>query len=208
MRADGFTLMEVLLAAGLSALFAAAVAPALRGLDLRSSRDSASSEDSVRSALALFSRDVRSAYLSADDPRTLFVLRRENGVSRLDFTRAAGEADGPAPIACGYVVTTEADGRRALWRRVSDDLDRNATNGGRLTFLCGDVVRFDIRAFDGDGWRDEMGWDARLKTPTRGVRGLPLALSVRLVAGAAASQVDIATTAPLMTPLLQRTIHG
>ena len=206
MRADGFTLMEVLLAAALMALFAAAAAPALRALLQRSARNTASSESDVRAALALFARDVRSAYLSPEDARTRFVLRRESDVSRLDFVRADGLSDDPSPIACGYVVTTEADGRRALWRRLGESAD--AAGGGRMSFLCGDIVRFDVRAFDGGEWRDVMGWDARRQTPTDGVRGLPVAVTVRLSAGAASEPVDLTETVPLMAPLLRRAIHG
>jgi hypothetical protein len=205
MRADGFTLIEILLAAGLMALFAATAAPALRGL-LRKS--GGASDESVRAAVTLLARDVRSAYLSPDDPRTRFVLRRENGASRLDFVRAAGLGDDPSPVVCGYVVTTEADGRHALWRRISGDLDGNFLEGGRRSFLCGDVVRFDIRAFDGTEWRDVLGWDARRQAPTAGVRGLPLAVTVRLSAGPASDPVDVAETVPLMAPLLRRAIHG
>lgn len=181
----------------LLALVAAAGHNLVRAVVMRWERDSArdAAAGDVEAALNVMARDLRCAFMPTDDPETLFVGRRDGAFSRCEFV-LSGASNGPME-AVSYAVERDRErGRWELWRISSD----------ARTYLCG-VSRLRFRFSDGESWREDWGWDAARGEPTRGIRGLPLLVSVNIAADE--NETDERTRFfPLMVPVLNRSLGG
>ncbi len=199
----GTTLVELLIALGILALAIAAGHAALRAGSLRYRQIRRETEVSARRdrALAHLARDLRCAYLTSEETETFFVGRRDfpPESSRLHFYRAA-PSEGRDIEEVEYRLEREAPAGAYLLSRRTKEAKR---------VLCEKVARFQVRYFDGEAWREEWGWDGREQRPTRGIRGLPLLVAVELVLeGEDAVSAERKTVFPVMTVLLNKSIHG
>ena len=208
-RTEGFTLLEVLIAFAVLALTASCAYSVLQtsvGRFRRLSRENRGQRE-ASVAVALLSKDLRSALVLSERPDTLFAGHHEALGDRLDFSRAGGL---PAPDLAvsflAYAVDEDVHtGERLLRRTVDGGSDPTR---GRSVEVCRHVSRFAVRYFDGESWKDEWGWDASRNKPLSGIRGLPLLVSVDLVIQApGAERYEESSIIPVMTALLNRSLH-
>lgn len=213
-RARGFSLIEVLLALVVLLMGAAAGRQALRaGMDrFKQFENRAVSQDEAAIALAVMARDIRCAFLDGADNLTAFAGRRDaqTGFDRLDFVRTASGGADETKNEAGYFLqrNTAANGWE-LMRRSQPGLDPDLLAGGSQKVLCGRVENFRARYFDGQSWRQEWGWDAGTGAPTRGIRGLPLLVSLEIETRAPNGTVFTKkSVVPVMSAMINRGIYG
>jgi prepilin-type N-terminal cleavage/methylation domain-containing protein len=191
MRADGFTLIEVMLALALMALVSVTIGETFRQMRRRSTQPAGE----LRAALDLISADLRCACLGDD---TYFALRQGSRFDRIDFFRASFADDGP--LVSPVTFATEGNDKTGFALYRIDD--------GRPAFLLGNVADFRVEVFDGERWRRDWGWDAIRQQPSRGIRGLPLMLSVRLATKNDGVAAEGRRIVPIFTAVLGRAFHG
>jgi general secretion pathway protein J len=158
-RARGFTLIEVMIAVGITAAMGVMTIGALRGVDRASeiARAQDDAHSAARLALARLAREVSMAFLSDNYDRAQFRDRPTLFVGREDellFTtfahqrlhRDAKESD---QAVVEYLVDDDPDrrGEEALFRRVKARLDDEPDRGGRK-----DLVADRIRALRLQYW--------------------------------------------------------
>lgn len=148
MRARGFSLMEVMIAVGITAVMAAMTIGSLSGLDraagiARAQDDRASA---VRVALTRMSREIAVAFLSDnyDNQRyrerpTLFVGREDEltftAFAHVRLYRDARESD---QAVIHYVLDSDPEhsGEKALFRREKVRIDDEPDRGGRRDLVA------------------------------------------------------------------------
>ncbi len=207
MRDSGFTVVELLIAVVFMTLLIAIAQEALR----QAARETDQVEDALKAeltrALDVIATDLRCATLDNNDPSSVFASRSEDGFHRVDFVRAGGESDDPAFDDTGYVVRAISPGNHELWRRSNDRQKENAANGGLAARLCSGVQTFSVQVFDGDGWKEDWGWNSAENAPAQGIRGLPLVVSVRLGIRKGDHTREERRLVLIYTALLQRALH-
>jgi general secretion pathway protein J len=164
MRSRGFTLVEVMIAIGITAVVGALVAGAFQrtyaAKELTEGQDERFS--SARVALTRMSRELAQAFLSNDfdhkryrEALTLFVGKDRGTEDTLLFTtmshtrfrRDAKESD-QSVVEYGLDADTDRPGERALFRREKVHLDENPDRGGTRAKVCEHVVTFDVEYWD------------------------------------------------------------
>lgn len=199
----GFTLIEVLMALGIMTLAAICAYDFLRSglLGFRTLEKESIVQRESSIAFALLSRDLRSSYLSNDDPQTRFVGHPMADGDQISFVRMAGSPDrDPKKESIRYELIADGNTGRSILRRTSGN---DFSDFEHSTDLCSGVESFRVKYFDGSSWQDEWGWDAAQNKPFDGIRGLPLVISVHLrFKNSSNETIDETQTIPVMTPLL------
>ncbi|HET9598757.1 MAG TPA: type II secretion system protein GspJ [Anaeromyxobacteraceae bacterium] len=189
----GFTLVEVMIAVGITAAVGALVAGAFQrtyaAKELTEQQDERFS--SARVALTRMARELSEAFLSNDydrkryrEPLTLFVGKDRGNEDDLLFTtmshvrlrRDAKESD---QAVLEYTLESDPDhaGERALFRREKAHLDDQPDRGGARAVVCEHVTTFDVQYWD---WkRQEWARDWASNSPDRNGT-LPTRVKVRL----------------------------
>lgn len=209
-RTEGFTLLEVLIALAILGLAASCAYRVLQTSLLRFrqlSRENRGQREAAV-ALALLSRDIRSALVLSERPDTIFAGHPEALGDRLDFSRAVGGSSPDLGVSTvAYFIDEDVrTGERFLQRSVEAGGD--AAANARTVEVCRHVARFSVHYFDGESWKDAWGWDATRKKPFAGIRGLPLLVSVDLVLqDAGAGRYEQTCVIPVMTSVLNRSLH-
>jgi general secretion pathway protein J len=160
MTARGFTLVELLVAMGITAALGAMTLGAFAQIDHASGVARAQDERyaAARMALSRLSREVSMAFLSRNyderrfrDPPTLFVGREDH----LLFTTMAHERlyrDARESDQAVVEYTVDADpehpGEEALFRREKVHLDDEPDRGGRKDLVADHVVAFRVGYWD------------------------------------------------------------
>lgn len=204
MRADGFTFSEMLIALALLALFTATGYDSVRAMVRRfeQSRQDDQESGELDAAMTLMARDLRAAFVAADHPNLLFVGRVDGKFTQCDFVRTSS-TEGADFHEVGYGVKFNKNRMRwELSRRFSTEVDQDVTDGGGRSYLC-DVSVMEMTFFDGEAWRNEWGWNAERQEPSRGIRGLPAMVGLRLVT---AGGSEIRRAFPVMVPLMNRSL--
>ncbi len=164
MRSRGFTLVEVMIAIGITAVVGALVAGAFQRTYAAKELTEAQDErfSSARVALTRMSRELTQAFLSNDFDRkryrealTLFVGKDRGAEDTLLFTtmshtrfrRDAKESD-QSVVEYGLDADTDRPGERALFRREKVHLDENPDRDGTRAKVCEHVVTFDVEYWD------------------------------------------------------------
>jgi general secretion pathway protein J len=158
--AKGFTLVEVLIAVGITASMAVMTVGSLRSMDRAS--DAARLQDEryagARVALARLSREVSMAFLSDNydsaryrDPLTLFMGRDDElTFSTMSHTRLYWDAKESDQSIVAYKVDSDPDhsGGRALFRREKPRLDDEPDRGGRTDLVADHVTSLRFQYWD------------------------------------------------------------
>ena len=159
-RAGGFTLIEVMIAVGITAAMAVMTVGSLRSMDRAS--DAARAQDEryagARVALARLSREVTMAFLSDNfdanryrDPPTLFVGREDElTFSTMSHARLYRDAKESDQSIVAYRVDSDPDrsGERALFRREKPRLDDEPDRGGRTDLVADHVTSLKFQYWD------------------------------------------------------------
>lgn len=160
-RAHGFSLVELLIAVGITAIIGALTLGAFAQVDRAKELTRAQGDRyaSARLALSRLSREVSMAFLSENfdrerfrDRPTLFVGREDEllftTMSHERLYRDAKESD---QAVVEYVVESDPDrsGEQALFRRSKPRLDDEPDRGGRKDLVADRVASFRIRYWDG-----------------------------------------------------------
>jgi general secretion pathway protein J len=173
-RARGFTLVEVLIAVGITATMAVMTIGAVRQVDRAAEVARGQNERyaAARLALSRLSREVSMAFLSEnydstrlrDRPPTLFVGREDEllftTMAHVRLYRDAKESD---QAVVEYVLDADPDhpGEKALFRREKPRLDDEPDRGGRRDLVADRVTSLRIQYWDPKrkDWARE--WTAR-----------------------------------------------
>ena len=160
MRARGFTLVEVLIAVGITASMAVMTIGSLRSLDNAS--EAARLQDErfagARVALTRLTRELSMAFLSDNfdtkryrDPPTLFVGRDDEllftTMAHVRLYRDAKESD-QSVVAYTLDSDPEHPGERALFRREKPRLDDEPDRGGRTDLVADHVTSLRLEYWD------------------------------------------------------------
>lgn len=160
MRARGFTLVEVLIAMGITAGMAIMTIGALRQVDRAAEVARGQNERyaAARLALSRLSREISMAFLSDNydnvrfrDPLTLFVGREDELLfttfAHVRLYRDAKESD---QAVVGYTLDSDPDhpGEKALFRREKVRLDDEPDRGGRKDLVADRVTSLRIQYWD------------------------------------------------------------
>ena len=159
----GFTLIEVLLAFAITALFMGLLGATLSGT-LRAARTVAASSDirqEARAVLALISADVSSAMYAGHEIESFLGEDSLRGPMPADSLHLVGASQplfsGGTPYEVSYTVR-EGSGKMILVRREAHPVDRRPTVGGAEIEVSSSLVGLNFRYFDGKAWRDS--WSA------------------------------------------------
>lgn len=160
MRARGFTLVEVLIAVGITAGMAIMTIGALRDLDHASelARDQDDRYAAARVALDRLTRELSMAFLSDNydssryrDPLTLFVGRDDeltfSTMSHVRLYRDAKESD-QAIVAYRLDADPDHAGEKALFRREKVHLDDEPDRGGETDLVADHVAGLRFEYWD------------------------------------------------------------
>jgi general secretion pathway protein J len=159
-RARGFTLVEVLIAVGITASMAVMTIGSLRSLDNAS--EAARLQDErfagARVALTRLTRELSMAFLSSNydtkrfrEPLTLFVGREDEllftTMAHVRLYRDAKESD---QSVVAYTLESDPDhaGERALFRREKPRLDDEPDRGGRTDLVADHVTSLRFEYWD------------------------------------------------------------
>jgi general secretion pathway protein J len=193
MRSRGFTLVEVMIAVGITAVVGALVAGAFQRTYAAKELTEAQDErfSSARVALTRMARELSQAFLSSDydhkrfrEPVTVFIGKDRGVEDDLLFTtmshvrlrRDAKESD---QSVVEYTLDADPDhpGERALFRREKVHLDDSPDRGGSKAVVCEHVTTFDVEYWD---WkRQEWAREWVSNGPDR-AGTLPTRVKVRL----------------------------
>jgi general secretion pathway protein J len=196
MRARGFTLLEVMIAAAITAVIGVLVAGAFSRA--AAARDLAEAQDErftgARQALTRMARELTEAFLSDHydrkrfrDRLTVFQGKDEGDRDTLlfaTFSHARLLRDAKESDAAVVEYRLDADpahpGEQALWRREKARVDDDPERGGTRAVVLEHVKGFDVRYWD---WKKQewlRQWDT---TATESKDRLPtrVLLAVRLV---------------------------
>lgn len=173
MRARGFTLVELLIAMGITATIGVMTVGAFRQVDRAKelTRDQGDRYAAARLALSRLSREVSMAFLSENydharyrDRPTLFVGREDE----LLFTTMAHErlyrdAKESDQAVVEYTVESDPDhsGEQALFRRSKPRIDDEADRGGRKDLVADRIASFRIRYWDSKRKDWSRDWTTR-----------------------------------------------
>jgi general secretion pathway protein J len=190
----GFTLVEVMIAVGITAVMGVMVMGAFQrtyaAKDLTEGQDERFT--SARVALTRMAREVSEAYLSEQydqkryrDPPTLFRGKDSGERDDLLFTtmshdRLVRDAKESDEAVIEYAVDSNPDvrGELALFRREKPRVDDDPEHGGSKAIVCEHVTRFDVQYWD---WK-KQDW-AREWVTNSAERGNILPTRVRLRLG-------------------------
>ncbi|HEY7725504.1 MAG TPA: prepilin-type N-terminal cleavage/methylation domain-containing protein [Anaeromyxobacteraceae bacterium] len=194
MRRRGFTLVEVMIAASITAVIGALVAGAFQRA--AAARELAEAQDErftgARLALTRMAREVEEAFLSEHYDRKRFTERptlfrgldrgQEDDLLFATFAHArllrdAKEAD---QAVVEYSVGPDPDrpGARALFRREKPRIDEDPERGGARAVVLEHVVGFDVQYWD---WKRQE-WAREWDTSSADRKGfLPTRVRFRLV---------------------------
>jgi general secretion pathway protein J len=192
-RARGFTLVEVMIAVGITAAVGAMVAGAFQRTYAAKELTEAQEERfaSARVALSRLARELTQAFLSDQydrkryrEPLTVFQGKdrgREDSLlfatmSHVRLTRDAKESDQEV-VEYGVEADPVVPGARVLVRREKARIDDEPDRGGSKGIVCEHVTSFDVEYWD---WkRQEWAREWVSNTPDRGSM-LPTRVKVRL----------------------------
>ncbi len=192
-RARGFTLVEVMVAAGITAVMGVMVMGAFsRAYQAKELADAQDERFSVaRVALTRMAREVSEAFLSDHydrkrfrDPPTFFRGKDRGERDDLLFTtmtheRLVRDAKESDEAVVEYTVEADPDhpGEQALFRREKARLDEDPERGGAKAVVCEHVTTFDVQYWD---WkRQEWAREWVTNSAERG-NTLPTRVKVRL----------------------------
>jgi general secretion pathway protein J len=159
-RARGFTLVEVLIAMGITAAMAAMTIGSLRSIDRAA--DLAREQDeryaAARVALRRMTRELSMAFLSGNyddkryrEPVTLFVGREDELLfTTMAHTRLYRDARESDQAVVEYRLDSDPDhpGERALFRREKVRLDDDPERGGRKDLVADRIVSLRLDYWD------------------------------------------------------------
>ncbi len=160
MRARGFTLVEVLIAMGITAAMAAMTIGSLRSLDRASevAREQDERYAAARVALGRMRRELSMAYLSENwnsnrhrEPLTLFVGREDEVLfTTLAHTRLYRDVRESDQAVVEYVLDSdpERSGERALFRREKTRIDDEPDRGGQRDLVADRIVSLRFEYWD------------------------------------------------------------
>lgn len=171
MKARGFSLLEILIAASLLAIIGGMLVQSLSSsIDAKEAVEGTSNRyHLVRSAMSRMVDELSQAYLSAHAAQG--ELRSETGFigerDRMSFTafgyvpRMADEKKGDARQLSYYLDTDPRTRTQSLFRREQANLDDNFEEGGRALVLLSDVRELSFEYWDvtKEEWLDK--WDAQ-----------------------------------------------
>jgi general secretion pathway protein J len=174
LRARGFTLVEVLIAMGITAVMAVMTVGSLRGIDHASgvARVQAERYGAARLALTRLSRELTVAFLSKNfdtnryrEAPTLFVGREDELLfttfahSRWHY-RDAKESD---QAVVEYTLESDpgSSGEQALFRREKARIDDEADRGGRKDLVAEHVAGFRLQYWDAKRKDWSREWSTR-----------------------------------------------
>jgi general secretion pathway protein J len=188
MRRGGFSMVEVLISVVIVSFMGMLIYEAVSGASMAKEETEAALDrtQAVRVAMTRMVRDVSMAFLSrhkdpqmGDKHRTIFRGDREKmAFTSLSHVRLHRNADESDQCEISYWVKRDARTRgNALWRRESRRIDEKPEQGGPSMVLLDDVVKLDLRYWEGkdctdDCWKDK--WD------TTQLDGQPLRLPQRV----------------------------
>ena len=173
MRARGFTLVEVLIAMGITAAMAVMTIGSLREIDHASEVARAQDERAAaaRVALARFSREITMAFLSDNydkkryrDPLTLFIGRDDEVLfttfAHVRLYRDAKESD---QSIVEYKLDSDPDhsGEKALFRREKPRLDDEPDRGGTSNLVADHVTALRLQYWDAKRKEWVREWTSR-----------------------------------------------
>ncbi|MCC7111426.1 MAG: prepilin-type N-terminal cleavage/methylation domain-containing protein [Deltaproteobacteria bacterium] len=203
MRARGFSLIEILVAASLLAIIGGLLVQSLSSsIDAKEAIEGTSNRyHLVRSAMSRMVDEISQAYLSSHaastEPRseTGFLGERDH----LDFTafgyvpRMADEKKGDSRQLAYYLDSDPKTSTQSLFRREQGNLDDNFEEGGRSLVLLSDVRELSLQYWDAtkEEWLDK--WDAQSGDPNQNNK-LPVRVRIRLTATMADGEPQTFTT--------------
>jgi general secretion pathway protein J len=198
-RARGFTLVEVMIAVGITAGMALMTVGSLRGVDrarelVRAQQDAHSA---ARLALSRMAREVSMAFISDNfdhnqfrDRPTLFVGREDELLfttfAHLRLHRDAKESD---QAVVEYVVDDDPDrrGEEALFRREKARLDDQPDRGGRKDLVADRVRALRLQYWDLKRKEWVREWSTR---STEHANELPARVRIELEVGLADGRTE------------------
>lgn len=201
-RQAGLTQIELLMAVTVMGATLTCAFDALKIGRLRLEQTVAQSvlDSAGRTAFNIIARDIRCAYIDPNRHDTCFAAPPDKtSFAQLDFTRATPTSDVDQDYTTiGYRVKRNATTNEPeLWRQKN--------NGDSL--LAGGVRAFDLKFFDGETWRNDWGWNQAEHRPAKGIRGLPLLVSVHLALTSDGADFDVTRRIPVMTSVINRQIY-
>lgn len=159
-RARGFTLMEVMIAVGITATMAMMTVGSLRTIDRASEAARLQDERyaAARVALGRLTRELSMAFLSDNydanrfrEPPTLFVGREDELLfSTMSHVRLYANAKESDQVIVAYELDSDPDhpGESALFRREKPRLDDEPDRGGRRDLVADHVTSLSIQYWD------------------------------------------------------------
>lgn len=191
MKARGFSLIEILIAASLLAIIGAMLVQSLSSsIDAKEAVEGTSNRyHLVRSAVSRMVDEMSQSYLSSHaamgEPRseTGFLGERD----KLTFTafgyvpRMADEKKGDARQLAYYLDTDPKSQTQSLFRREQANLDDNFEDGGRALVLLSDVRELSFEYWDTgkEEWLDK--WDSQGGDPNQNSK-LPARVRIKVTA--------------------------
>jgi type II secretion system protein J len=214
------TLMEVMVALGISAGLVTMVYVSARDVTRNKDRLETDAERLREAQMALdrFGRDLRSAYLSGHKRPlqpivdTSFVGEDDDPVDKVSVTTFTHlhrrfDANDSDQSEIAYLAVEDPDDPRVvhLGRRESARVDEKPLEGGGVQLLVRDVVSFDVRYYDAE--RDEWVKEWDTTQPTAQPNRLPPQVRVVLVIAdrfggelTFATQFPLELTQPILLP--------
>ncbi|HET9553527.1 MAG TPA: type II secretion system protein GspJ [Anaeromyxobacteraceae bacterium] len=210
--ARGFTLVELMIAAAITAFIGVVIAGSFAQVDRASQivREQQERYSGVRLALSRMGREVSMAFLSEHYDRSRFRDRPtlfKGQDDQLLFTTMAGtrlykDAKESDQIVVEYLVERDpATGEEALFRRVKAHLDDEPDRGGRKDLVADHVTKLSLRYWDRKRKEWVREWSTR---STERMNELPPRVKIDLEVQQAdgkretyETQARVAITAPL-----------
>lgn len=191
MKARGFSLLELLVAASLLAIIGGMLVQSLStSIDTKEAVEGTSNRfHLVRSAMSRMVDEISQAYLSTHVAS--MEARSETGFlgerDQLTFTgfgyvpRVADEKKGDARQLAYYLDTDPKTQTQSLFRREQANLDDNFDEGGRPLVLLSDVRELTFEYWDAskEDWLEK--WDTKGSDPAQASK-LPVRVRIKLVA--------------------------
>ena len=196
MKARGFTLIELLIAISILAMISLLIYGAFAGMRKTKTGLERISDRyrEGRIAMARISRDLQSAYISAQLPinpslavvKTAFTGKNETPADRLDFNSFSNirrdqnsHVSDQAEISYFGSQNPDESSVTDLVRRISEYPDNEPAKGGRVEVLCTDIEAFELEYLDPQTGNWSETWDSTQAAgqPNR----LPLQVRVTLV---------------------------